>query len=168
MHGAVRALEALLTPADLRCGSFVDARIKSVDRDLAIAFDMPTLYGYDTDDPRAEGEFGTCGVAVSSLADMELLLDGLPLDRISTSMTINSPAAPIWAMYIVAAERRGHMVRRDRVGRAAEHQLLQQRLAGGDFVRAREAGFLQHAFQHLGVLLQGFLVHRTDALGRLG
>ena len=68
---------------------------------------MPTLYGYDTDDPEAEGEFGTCGVAVSSLADMEVLLDGLPLDRISTSMTINSPAAPIWAMYIAAAEKRG-------------------------------------------------------------
>ena len=68
---------------------------------------MPTLYGYDTDDPEAEGEFGTCGVAVSSLADMEVLLDGLPLDRVSTSMTINSPAAPIWAMYIAAAEKRG-------------------------------------------------------------
>ena len=50
---------------------------------LSIAYDMPTLYGYDTDDPEAEGEFGTCGVAVSSLADMEVLLDGLPLDRIS-------------------------------------------------------------------------------------
>ena len=74
---------------------------------LSIAYDMPTLYGYDTDDPEAEGEFGTCGVAVSSLADMEVLLDGLPLDRISTSMTINSPAAPIWAMYIAAAEKRG-------------------------------------------------------------
>ncbi|MFZ5855130.1 MAG: acyl-CoA mutase large subunit family protein [Chloroflexota bacterium] len=74
---------------------------------LSIAYDMPTLYGYDTDDPEAEGEFGTCGVAVSSLADMEVLLDGLPLDRVSTSMTINSPAAPIWAMYIVAAEKRG-------------------------------------------------------------
>jgi methylmalonyl-CoA mutase, N-terminal domain len=74
---------------------------------LSIAFDMPTLYGYDTDDPEAEGEFGTCGVAVSSLADMEVMLDGLPLERISTSMTINSPAAPIWAMYIAAAERRG-------------------------------------------------------------
>jgi methylmalonyl-CoA mutase N-terminal domain/subunit len=74
---------------------------------LSIAYDMPTLYGYDTDDPEAEGEFGTCGVAVSSLADMEILLDGLPLDRISTSMTINSPAAPIWAMYIAAAEKRG-------------------------------------------------------------
>ncbi len=74
---------------------------------LSIAYDMPTLYGYDTDDPEAEGEFGTCGVAVSSLADMEVLLDGLPLDRISTSMTINSSAAPIWAMYIAAAEKRG-------------------------------------------------------------
>jgi methylmalonyl-CoA mutase N-terminal domain/subunit len=74
---------------------------------LSIAYDMPTLYGYDTDDPEAAGEFGTCGVAVSSLADMEILLDGLPLERISTSMTINSPAAPIWAMYIVAAEKRG-------------------------------------------------------------
>jgi methylmalonyl-CoA mutase N-terminal domain/subunit len=74
---------------------------------LSIAYDMPTLYGYDTDDPEADGEFGTCGVAVSSLADMEVLLSGLPLDRISTSMTINSPAAPIWAMYIVAAEKAG-------------------------------------------------------------
>ncbi|MEA2622755.1 MAG: methylmalonyl-CoA mutase, N-terminal domain [Chloroflexota bacterium] len=74
---------------------------------LSIAFDMPTLYGYDTDDAEAEGEFGTCGVAVSSLADMEVLLDGIPLDRVSTSMTINSPAAPIWAMYIAAAEKRG-------------------------------------------------------------
>ncbi len=74
---------------------------------LSVAYDMPTLYGYDTDDPEAEGEFGTCGVAVSSLADMEVLLAGLPLDRVSTSMTINAPAAPIWAMYIVAAEKTG-------------------------------------------------------------
>ena len=74
---------------------------------LSIAYDMPTLYGHDTDSPEAEGEFGTCGVAVSSLADMEVLLAGLPLDRVSTSMTINSPAAPIWAMYIVAAEKAG-------------------------------------------------------------
>ena len=75
---------------------------------LSIAYDMPTLYGYDTDDPEAAGEFGTCGVAVSSLADMEVLLEGIPLDRISTSMTINSPAAPIWAMYIAAAEKQGY------------------------------------------------------------
>jgi methylmalonyl-CoA mutase N-terminal domain/subunit len=74
---------------------------------LSIAYDMPTLYGYDHDEPMAAGEFGTCGVAVSSLADMEILLDGLPVADISTSMTINSPAAMIWAMYIVAAEKMG-------------------------------------------------------------
>jgi methylmalonyl-CoA mutase N-terminal domain/subunit len=74
---------------------------------LSIAFDMPTLYGRDTDHPFVEGEFGKCGVAVSSLADMEILLDGLPLDQISTSMTINSPAAILWAMYLVVAEKRG-------------------------------------------------------------
>ncbi|MBP1464874.1 methylmalonyl-CoA mutase family protein [Candidatus Chloroploca sp. M-50] len=74
---------------------------------LSIAFDMPTLYGRDTDHPLVEGEFGKCGVAISSLADMELLLDGLPLDQVSTSMTINSPAAMIWAMYLVVAEQRG-------------------------------------------------------------
>src|SRR4030088_74106 len=74
---------------------------------LSVAYDMPTLYGYDTDDPQAEGEFGTCGVAVSSLADMEVLFDGIPLDEVTTSMTINSPAAMIWAMYLVNAEKRG-------------------------------------------------------------
>ncbi len=74
---------------------------------LSIAFDMPTLYGRDTDDPLVEGEFGKCGVAITTLADMEQLLDGLPLDEISTSMTINSPAAIVWAMYLVVAEKRG-------------------------------------------------------------
>jgi methylmalonyl-CoA mutase N-terminal domain/subunit len=74
---------------------------------LSIAFDLPTLMGYDTDAHEAEGEFGTCGVAVSSLADMEILLDGIPLDKVSTSMTINSPAAVLWAMYIAVAEKQG-------------------------------------------------------------
>jgi len=74
---------------------------------LSVAFDFPTLYGYDTDHPLAEGEFGKCGVAVSSLADMEILFRDIPVDQISTSMTINGPAAVIWAMYIVAAEKRG-------------------------------------------------------------
>ncbi len=74
---------------------------------LSIAFDMPTLYGRDTDHPLVEGEFGKCGVAVASLADMEVLLDGIPLDQVSTSMTINSPAAMVWAMYLVVAEQRG-------------------------------------------------------------
>ena len=74
---------------------------------LSTAFDMPTLYGYDTDHDLAAGEFGKCGVAISSLADMEILFSGLPLDKITTSMTINSPASVIWAMYIVNAEKRG-------------------------------------------------------------
>lgn len=74
---------------------------------LSIAFDLPTLMGYDSDHALAEGEVGKCGVAVSSLADMETLLAGLPLEQVTTSMTINSPAAIIWAMYLVAAEKAG-------------------------------------------------------------
>jgi len=74
---------------------------------LSIAFDLPTLMGYDSDHPLAEGEVGKCGVAISSLADMEVLLGGLPLEQVTTSMTINSPAAIIWAMYLVAAEKNG-------------------------------------------------------------
>ena len=99
---------------------------------LSIAYDMPTLYGYDTDDPEAEGEFGTCGVAVSSLADMEILLDGLPLDRISTSMTINSPAAPIWAMYIAAAEKRG--VPRAALEGTLQNDILKEFVAQKEFL----------------------------------
>ncbi|MDP9482490.1 MAG: methylmalonyl-CoA mutase family protein [Chloroflexota bacterium] len=99
---------------------------------LSIAYDMPTLYGYDSDDPEAEGEFGTCGVAVSSLADMEVLLDGLPLDRISTSMTINSPAAPIWAMYIAAAEKRG--VPRAALEGTLQNDILKEFVAQKEFL----------------------------------
>src|SRR3954452_14895527 len=99
---------------------------------LSIAYDMPTLYGYDTDDPEAEGEFGTCGVAVSSLADMELLLSGLPLDRVSTSMTINSPAAPIWAMYIAAAEKTG--VPRERLEGTTQNDILKEYIAQKEFL----------------------------------
>ncbi len=99
---------------------------------LSIAYDMPTLYGYDTDDPEAEGEFGTCGVAVSSLADMEVLLAGLPLDRVSTSMTINAPAAPIWAMYIVAAEKAG--VPRARLEGTIQNDILKEYVAQKEFL----------------------------------
>ena len=74
---------------------------------LSIAFDLPTLMGYDSDHPLAEGEVGRCGVAVSSLADMETLLAELPLQEVTTSMTINSPAPIIWAMYLVVAEKSG-------------------------------------------------------------
>ena len=99
---------------------------------LSIAYDMPTLYGYDTDDPEAEGEFGTCGVAVSSLADMEALLEGLPLDRVSTSMTINAPAAPIWAMYIVAAEKKG--VPRAALEGTTQNDILKEYVAQKEFL----------------------------------
>ena len=74
---------------------------------LSVAFDLPTLMGYDADHPNSEGEVGKCGVSVSSLADMEALFDGIPLDQVTTSMTINSPAAILWAMYLVVAEKQG-------------------------------------------------------------
>ncbi|MDQ6827342.1 MAG: methylmalonyl-CoA mutase family protein, partial [Gemmatimonadota bacterium] len=74
---------------------------------LSVAFDFPTLMGYDSDHPRSEGEVGKCGVAISSLADMERLFDGIPLDQVSTSMTINGPAVILYCFYIAAAERKG-------------------------------------------------------------
>jgi methylmalonyl-CoA mutase N-terminal domain/subunit len=74
---------------------------------LSVAFDFPTLMGYDSDHPRSEGEVGKCGVAISSLEDMETLFDGIPLDKVSTSMTINGPAIILWAFYIAAAEKQG-------------------------------------------------------------
>lgn len=74
---------------------------------LSVAFDLPALYGYDADHPMAAGEVGKCGVAVSSLADMEMLFDGIPLDQVSTSMTITSTAAIALAMYIIVAEKQG-------------------------------------------------------------
>src|SRR5690554_3585853 len=74
---------------------------------LSVAFDLPTLMGYDTDAPQALGEFGKCGVAVSSLRDMRILFDGIPLGEVCTSMTINSPAALLWAFYIATAEHQG-------------------------------------------------------------
>ncbi len=74
---------------------------------LSVAFHLPTLMGIDSDNPLAQGEIGTCGVAVDSLADMEILFDGIPLDKISTSMTINPAAAVLWAMYIAVAEKQG-------------------------------------------------------------
>jgi len=74
---------------------------------LSVAFDFPTLMGYDSDHPRSLGEVGVCGVAISSLADMETLFDGIPLDQVSVSMTINGPAVILFAFYVAAAERQG-------------------------------------------------------------
>src|SRR5438876_2022918 len=99
---------------------------------LSIAYDMPTLYGYDHDEPMAAGEFGTCGVAVSSLADMEILLEGLPVADISTSMTINSPAAMIWAMYIVAAEKMG--VPRAALAGTLQNDILKEFIAQKEYI----------------------------------
>ncbi len=99
---------------------------------LSTAFDMATLYGYDTDHPLAAGEFGKCGVAVSSLADMEVLFDGLPLDKITTSMTINSPAAVIWGMYIVNAEKRGYPM--SVLGGTLQNDILKEYSAQKEFI----------------------------------
>ncbi len=99
---------------------------------LSVAFDMPTLMGFDTDAPEAEGEFGRCGVAISSLKDMEMLLDGLPLDQVSTSMTINSPAAIIWAMYIAAAENQG--VKRDQLRGTLQNDILKEYIAQKEYI----------------------------------
>ncbi|MDQ3548444.1 MAG: methylmalonyl-CoA mutase family protein [Chloroflexota bacterium] len=99
---------------------------------LSIAFDLPTLYGRDTDDPMSHGEFGKCGVAVSSLADMEILLDGIPLDVVTTSMTINGPAAVVWAMYIAAAEKKG--VPRAQLRGTLQNDILKEFTAQNEYI----------------------------------
>jgi methylmalonyl-CoA mutase N-terminal domain/subunit len=99
---------------------------------LSVAFDMATLYGYDSDAPEALGEFGKCGVGVSSLRDMEILLDDLPLADITTSMTINSPAAVIWAMYIAAAEKRG--ISRKKLAGTIQNDILKEYIAQKEFI----------------------------------
>jgi methylmalonyl-CoA mutase N-terminal domain/subunit len=99
---------------------------------LSVAFDMPTLMGFDTDAPEAEGEFGRCGVAISSLKDMEILLDDLPLDQVSSSMTINSPAAAIWAMYLAIAENRG--IRMDQLRGTIQNDILKEYIAQKEYI----------------------------------
>jgi methylmalonyl-CoA mutase N-terminal domain/subunit len=99
---------------------------------LSIAFDLPTLMGLDSDDPAALGEFGKCGVAVSSLKDMEILLQDIPLDKVSTSMTINSPAAVIWAMYIAAAEKQG--VKSQQLRGTTQNDILKEFIAQKEFI----------------------------------
>lgn len=99
---------------------------------LSVAFDLPTLMGYDTDAPEALGEFGKCGVAISSLADMERLFEGIPLDKVSTSMTINSPAAIVWAMYIAAAEKQG--LREDQLRGTLQNDILKEYIAQKEYI----------------------------------
>jgi methylmalonyl-CoA mutase N-terminal domain/subunit len=94
---------------------------------LSVAFDFPTLYGRDSDDSFSEGEVGKCGVAISSLKDMETLFDGIPLDKVSTSMTINGPAPMLWAFYIAAAENQG--VPREKLMGTIQNDILKEYIA---------------------------------------
>jgi len=99
---------------------------------LSVAFDYPTLYGYDSDHPLARGEFGKCGVAISSLVDMELLFHGIPLDKITTSMTINGPAAIVWAMYIANAENQG--IKKTQIGGTIQNDILKEYIAQKSYI----------------------------------
>lgn len=94
---------------------------------LSTAFDYPTLYGVDSDEPMALGEVGKCGVAVSSLKDMEILFDGIPMGKVSTSMTINGPAIIVWAFYIAAAENQG--VPQDQLRGTIQNDILKEYIA---------------------------------------
>jgi methylmalonyl-CoA mutase, N-terminal domain len=99
---------------------------------LSIAFDMPTLMGQDSDAPTSRGEIGHCGVAIDSLADMETLLEGIPLDRVSTSMTINSPAAILLCMYLAVAEKQG--VPFSRVTGTLQNDILKEFIAQKEYI----------------------------------
>src|SRR5687768_11451204 len=99
---------------------------------LSTAFDLPTLMGRDSDDPLSEGEVGKCGVAVDTLADVEDLFEGIDLAKVTTSMTINSPAAVIFAMYVAAAEQAG--VERNRLGGTLQNDILKEFHAQKEFV----------------------------------
>ncbi len=99
---------------------------------LSVAFDYPTLYGYDTDHPLARGEFGKCGVAISSLKDMEILFSGIHVDNVTTSMTINGPAPIVWGFYIANAENRG--IDRRIIGGTIQNDILKEYIAQKSYI----------------------------------
>jgi len=99
---------------------------------LSVAFDYPTLYGYDTDHPLARGEFGKCGVAISSLKDMEILFSGIHVDNVTTSMTINGPAPVVWGFYIANAENRG--IDRRIIGGTIQNDILKEYIAQKSYI----------------------------------
>jgi len=99
---------------------------------LSTAFDLPTLMGYDSDHPLSEGEVGKCGVAISSLADMEVLFDQIPLANVTTSMTINSPAAVIWAMYLAVAEKQGADLKK--ISGTLQNDILKEYIAQKEYI----------------------------------
>src|SRR5215472_7276274 len=99
---------------------------------LSVAFDLPTLMGYDPDDALSSGEVGKCGVSISSLEDMEILFRGIPLDRVTVSMTINSPAAVLWAMYLAVAEEQG--VDRAHLSGTIQNDILKEYIAQKEYI----------------------------------
>lgn len=99
---------------------------------LSVAFDLPTQIGYDSDDPMALGEVGKVGVAIDTLADMEILFDQIPLDKVSTSMTINAPASVLLAMYIAVAEKQG--VGKDKISGTIQNDILKEYIARGTYI----------------------------------
>lgn len=99
---------------------------------LSIAFDLPTQIGYDSDHPMSEGEVGKVGVAIDSLADMEILFNGIPLDKVSTSMTINAPASILLAFYIAVAEKQG--ITPDKLKGTIQNDILKEYAARGTYI----------------------------------
>jgi methylmalonyl-CoA mutase N-terminal domain/subunit len=99
---------------------------------LSVAYDLPTLMGYDADSPLSEGEVGKCGVAASSLADMEVLFDGIPLEQVTVSQTINAPASVLLAMYLVVAEKQG--VRWDKISGTLQNDILKEYIAQKEWI----------------------------------
>ncbi len=120
---------------------------------LSIAFDDPTLYGLDADDPQALGEVGKCGVNVSSLDDMRRLLRGIPLDRVTTSMTINAPANIVWGMYVLSAEAQGTPAAA--LGGTTQNDILKEYIAQKEFLYPPRAALrlvtdtVEYATRHL-------------------
>ena len=120
---------------------------------LSVAFDLATLMGYDSDAPEALGEFGKCGVAISSLKDMEILFDGIPLDKISTSMTINSPAPIIWAYYIATAQKQG--IPMEQLRGTLQNDILKEYIAQKEYIFPPEPSMrlvtdtIEFASQHM-------------------
>jgi methylmalonyl-CoA mutase, N-terminal domain len=106
--------------------------LKAGQTGLSTAFDLPTLMGYDSDHPFAIGEVGKCGVAVSSLADMEILFQGVNLEAVTTSMTINSPASAIWAMYLANAQKQGFKL--ENLGGTTQNDILKEFIAQKEFI----------------------------------
>ncbi len=106
--------------------------LKAGQTGLSVAFDLPTQIGYDSDDPMAEGEVGKCGVAIDTIKDMEILFDGIPLDKVTTSMTINSTCAIILAMYIAVAEKQG--VPSKELKGTVQNDILKEYIARGTYI----------------------------------